>query len=769
MQLTEEQKQILATSGNLSIAAVAGSGKTSTVIEYARSRPAGSRILYLAFNKSVKLEAIQKFDRAGLRNVQVETAHSLAYAHVMRGQSYALRDPAYKPHDIVELLHISAGGADAANFGPHYAYIIARHILGLASMFCNSAADKVSELDYLSIVGSKARGAVEYFYPQIERGARELLAMMKRGQCGIFHDFYLKEFQLSRPQLPFDYILFDEGQDASPAMTAVFGAQDKAVKVIVGDPHQQIYGWRGAFNAMDSSGFPSALLSQSFRFGADIARLASEVLDWKKAFQPNHTSVHLSGTETKEEEVTPSLPKQKAILARTNLGLLLRAIDAMEAAEGKRLYFEGNINSYTYAEDGASLYDVLNLHLAQHTRIRDPFLRKMRDLAELEDYVDQTEDRSLGMLVEIVKKWGRRIPEIIQSLKAAHVGDAERQTADIIFSTVHRAKGMEYDTVELAADFISEKTVIREGQQLLARGGGKVSAIHAQDAARLSEEINLLYVAVTRAKRQLILPEFLRPKEFPDSASIVWLKMPKEEQQVDVASPPVHSIVKENNGKAYSVSTIREQHKDAYAPWNKALDTELRELAEGGENIASLANHFGRTKGAIRSRLRKLGEEEMGVDSGRRAFEASICEVTLLCGLPGMGKDLYIRQHCPALPVVSLDDIRREHKLKPEDKSATGWVVQQAKDQARVHLRAKRDFLWNATNITRQMRTQLVALFASYGARIKIVYVERPFEKWRAQNANREHQVPNTVLDKLLKKLEVPTPDEAHEVVYWIT
>jgi hypothetical protein len=57
-----------------------------------------------------------------------------------------------------------------------------------------------------------------------------------------------------------------------------------------------------------------------------------------------------------------SSTKTKATLARTNLGLLVRAITFItEHPEVNKLYFEGNINSYTYADDGASLYDVLNL------------------------------------------------------------------------------------------------------------------------------------------------------------------------------------------------------------------------------------------------------------------------------------------------------------------------------------------------------------------------------------------------------------------------
>jgi predicted kinase len=159
-------------------------------------------------------------------------------------------------------------------------------------------------------------------------------------------------------------------------------------------------------------------------------------------------------------------------------------------------------------------------------------------------------------------------------------------------------------------------------------------------------------------------------------------------------------------------------------------------------------------------------QQETAVSPAYLPFDDTICEVVVLCGLPGMGKDSYIRNHYKHWPVVSPDDIRRQHKLKPNDRSANGWVAQQAKEQARVHLRSKRDFIWNATNITRQMRSQLVALFTDYNARVKLVYVERPYRIWQQQNAGREAAVPPAVLAKMLRKLEVPRLSEAQEVIY---
>ena len=142
--------------------------------------------------------------------------------------------------------------------------------------------------------------------------------------------------------------------------------------------------------------------------------------------------------------------------------------------------------------------------------------------------------------------------------------------------------------------------------------------------------------------------------------------------------------------------------------------------------------------------------------------------VTMLSGLPGMGKDTYIQNHCPDQPIVCLDDIRRKYKLKPNNSSATGWVVQEAKEQAKRYLRKGEPFIWNATNITRQMRLKWIDLFTMYKARVDLIYVEVPYKDWLRQNSYREHPVPTEVLERMLLKLEVPTPDEAHRVRYMV-
>jgi len=592
MELTEEQYAIINSTGNIKINAVAGSGKTTTVIEYARARPRSSKILYLAFNKSVKLEAVRKFAEKGLTNVKVETAHSLAFGYIVRGSNYKLKQQGYKTNEIAELLNLQGNGEK------HAEYIVANHINKFITYFCNSDKQRVEDLNYLDVVSdAKARTFVTTFYPYIQAQARVLLKKMNDGEIEIIHDFYLKKFQLSNPKLYFDYILFDEGQDASPAMLDIFLKQ-QATKVIVGDTHQQIYGWRFAVNSLEKADFTTFHLSTSFRFGQDIANLAMEILKWKNHLF-EYKPVPISGKGNSKEN------KTKAVIARTNLGLLLKAIGYVtEKKKVQHIYFEGNINSYTYADEGASLYDVLNLYNGEHFLIRDKLIKAMRDLDELEDYIEKTEDVQLGMLVEIVKKYGNRIPDIIRAIKEKHVGNDDKERAEMIFSTVHRCKGMEYDAIHLVNDFITEEKL------------KKLKADSKKDdkiSARLNEEVNLLYVAVTRAKHIMYIPETMMPAEFVPSAEIIVMRALTDEEKKqgenmgsEMLAPVKNEAKIISIEKTYSVEAVRQHHKDAYRPWTPELDSELTIMYCEGVPVNEMAKHFARTQGAINKRIKKL-------------------------------------------------------------------------------------------------------------------------------------------------------------------
>lgn len=585
MELTYEQQTILRSDGNIKINAVAGSGKTTTLIEYARTRPPGSRILYLAFNKSVRMEATDKFRAYGLWNVTRETAHSLAYKHIVRKYGYKLRASEYSTYEIAELLQLREQNEK------YLRYVIAGHIGKFFTCYCNSNKSSFSETGYPGLTEKTHPGnSPASLYGYIEKKASLLWEKMESGEIEVTHNFYLKKFQLAQPALPYDYILFDEGQDASPAMLDVFLRQ-KATKIIVGDVNQQIYSWRYAVNSLQQVNFPAFTLTHSFRFGREIACLANSILAWKK-----HLGTYIPGLIVGKGETDSHC--RKAILARTNLGLLTKAIEyATEKRHIRHIYFEGNINSYAYADEGASLYDILYLYNNCPQKIRDPLIKEMRSLKELEAYILHTGEFQTAMLVEVVKKYGNRIPAIMRAIKNKHVEN--KQEAEIIFSTVHRCKGMEYDAIQLVNDFLAENKLLEL----------RNNYENKKQIKTLTEEINLLYVAVTRTRNSIHIPQTLLPSGISPSEHIYIVRnttQPDIPQPV-VAEPPATPAL--HSSLAYSDTLFRTKAQNAYSRWTADEEKELVKMRNIGVSIKDMSLHFGRSQGFIRARIKKLNLE----------------------------------------------------------------------------------------------------------------------------------------------------------------
>lgn len=334
--------------------------------------------------------------------------------------------------------------------------------------------------------------------------------------------------------------------------------------------------------------------------------MAKEILKWKNNLNPP-LAITITG---KGENKTG---KSKAIIARTNLGLILKAIEFItENTRVKHIYFEGNINSYTYADDGTSLYDVLNLYNNKRNMIKDPMIKEMKNMDELEDYIEKTEDKQLGMMVEMVKEYENEIYDIIKTIKSKHVENAEKHKAEIIFSTVHRCKGMEYDSVELVNDFITEDILEKLKDKKQTEEGFEINI------PKLNEEVNLLYVAVTRTKSTLKIHQDLLPKTFEKTPEILVIEKKKTEKRSvsETNKKPVRSVIIYDNedsiyGDVFAPKANDKKPKEAYQSWTQEQDDLLRRLYQKGMSMTDLSKQFNRTKGAIWSRVKKLGIDVM--------------------------------------------------------------------------------------------------------------------------------------------------------------
>jgi len=139
------------------------------------------------------------------------------------------------------------------------------------------------------------------------------------------------------------------------------------------------------------------------------------------------------------------------------------------------------------------------------------------------------------------------------------------------------------------------------------------------------------------------------------------------------------------------------------------------------------------------------------------------CTVTVMSGLPVSGKDTWLARNRKELPVLSLDDIRSELHVEATDNQ--GGVIQHAKERCREFLRSGTSFAFSAINLLRQTRQRWIDLFADYGARIEIVYIEPPLSVIVERNKRRERSVPEQVIRELAEKCEPPTWTEAHSLV----
>ena len=116
--------------------------------------------------------------------------------------------------------------------------------------------------------------------------------------------------------------------------------------------------------------------------------------------------------------------------------------------------------------------------------------------------------------------------------------------------------------------------------------------------------------------------------------------------------------------------------------------------------------------------------------------------------------------------MISLDDIREELGAPPTGNQ--GLVIQAAKERARTYLRTRTSFAWSATNLTRDMRTQLIDLFTDYHARVKIVHIEAPAHSLFTRVDKRERHVPHPAIERMLDRWDIPDPTEAPAVEWWL-
>lgn len=461
---TDEQQQILTlgSQGNhLVIEALAGAGKTST-LEMLSHRMKGKG-LYLAFNRAIAKEAQARF----AANVTCRTFHGFAFAQLghefadrlegeQNGQLSPLRierEMSLRPLGKITPLARASLIRDTMN---RYMQstddnVSTEHVptTNLAMLFPGNTQDQLHALN------------------EVARDAADLWSMIWRpgSKLPVGHDAYLKKFCLTRPSLPFDYVTIDEGQDLSPLMIEIITRQPSQ-RIVVGDSHQQIYEWRGASSALDK--VPDATtcyLTQSFRFGDNIASLANVVLGNLHAKKP------VRGFEASRD----SLVGPEAILFRSNMALfgelMKRSIE-----DGQNCHIAGGAKDMI-----ALLGGVVELKSGKPST--HPDLAGFSSWASFRRAAKEDgAPREMQQLVKVASSYPQNA--LIHALrKGSRLSEAR---ADIILSTAHKTKGREFPVVRLGGDFPSPSATPNDPERPFE-----------------PEEARLAYVAITRAQKHL--------------------------------------------------------------------------------------------------------------------------------------------------------------------------------------------------------------------------------------------------------------------------
>ncbi len=468
MKPTKEQQEAINYVSNnekdLIINAFAGTGKTSTLVQIVEANP-DTRFLYLAFNRAVKKEAESKFGN----NCKVYTLHGMAYALFARdhyGRDLRTRlSLRWKNRDYADFFEVKGTPVNTRNFIMY----ASRRML---TNFKNSGSFKIStehvDPEHVLKLQNKDMDKVLELANKLWK-----LEQDPNSEVPIDHDTYLKGFQLSRPQINIcDVVLLDEAQDTNPVAESII--QDLNTRVVlVGDQFQAIYEWRGAVNSMErlKKECKTLWLTKSFRFGDEIAGLATKIL---KMLDPKTPT--LVGNSDIDSKIN-SIPKgeSQTTLFRTNAEVARRALELISA--GYTVYVEGGV-----AELCNDLTDVYALSKGFEKSNKSNKYRIFKNFQEVEEEAEHSVDIEFDL--KFLSELGSKLPEAISTLRRSVKDRRSIRRVDYILSTAHKAKGLEWDNVKLHDDF--------------------------RFVSLSKSEWNLIYVAITRARKNLEVPVDLK-------------------------------------------------------------------------------------------------------------------------------------------------------------------------------------------------------------------------------------------------------------------
>lgn len=471
---------ILHASDNLIIEAVAGSGKTTTIVNGIQQIDASKSRVFLAFNKSIAEELKR-------RGVPASTFHALALAGLRVKLPMSFKIDGYKVNSIFKTIVAKELQDDLAEL-PRLVGLGKNYGIGVFDDLPNEADSWSRLLEYHDL--NFPEGAET----KVCAFAKRILEISNQNREVIdFDDMLYLNLLLDAPADTYDFVFIDEAQDTNGIQQEFLRKLDNGATrfVFVGDRHQAIYGFRGAgTESMDiiRKRFHARALPLSVSY-----RCPREVVTYAKQFVSqieSHTSAIAGSVSTPSDWSLNDLGADSVVICRLNKPIIKLAYHLLR--NGRRVQVLGrdigagfiSLVKKAKALDMDALREKLERQ-RDHEAMRERQKGNEAKAAAIEDKFD-----SLLCILDALDPETpvASIPDEIDKLFRAQPGAVQ-------LCSVHKSKGLEWDNV-----FILDR------QQYMP-------SKWAREPWQLEQEYNLIYVAATRAKRNLAFIDSRTMKE----------------------------------------------------------------------------------------------------------------------------------------------------------------------------------------------------------------------------------------------------------------
>jgi len=463
--------------GNLIIDAVAGSGKSTTIVNALKLIPSDKQVLFLAFNKAIVEEL--KIKIGNMENVEVKTLHSLGASAVMKTLKSNLSNDKYtswvnngvKFGSLAPIYKISS-----EQFSDWKQNITKLIDLGRVNLITNSK--ELEDLAYkhnIDILDNELDIAIK----GIQWGERETNIIDFTDMIYFPNVKQIKMFQ-------YDWVFIDECQDLNAAQRNLFL---KCLKpngrfVAVGDPRQAIYGFAGAdvesFNLLKRlENTVKIPLSVCYRCDSSIINLAKEIVPQIEA--RDNAPLGIVDRNSKIEDVKDG----DMILCRLSAPLVKLCMSYISS--GIKAYVKGrdigiNLINMIKKTNLNQIEDVKNKLEVELSRIVKKTIAKQNctEVEAMETNIYKTYEDKLKT-IEILSEGLITSQEVIDRMNLIFSDN----NSGICLSTIHKSKGLENERVFIICE-------------------DKLYLKHCMKVPWMAEqERNLVYVAITRAKKFL--------------------------------------------------------------------------------------------------------------------------------------------------------------------------------------------------------------------------------------------------------------------------